>query len=102
MERKQKEPTPTPKYGSYEVFRNSQKYAWPYEWKPTVAMMVQGLAGFAAGYVIYEVYSLNEWWSLAAGAAVGLIVGIGYNFLASYMRWQKIHWIDFVDIYFYP
>lgn len=95
MEGKKEAPA-TPKYGSYDGLRNPQDYRWPYRWQPTVAMVVQAIACIGAGYVAYELYDFQWWMALGIAAAVGLMLGVGYNMLARNCGWQKLHWIDIV------
>ena len=90
----EKQPTPTPKYGSFTMYRDWKNWYWPYEWAPTLMMIVQSLTAAGVWYFFSTFVGINQWISLVLGAAAGIAIGFLYNVFAHSMGWQKLHWID--------
>ena len=94
MNKAQKKPTPTPKYGSFTPPRDWRNWTLLYGWPPILGMITQGFAAGLVWYITYTNFGLTDWWSFALGVTAGIATGIAYNILAPWRGWQKIHWID--------
>lgn len=105
MKNEQREALRTPKYGSYDILRPSKGFTWPYKWQPTLAIFVQGIVTFGSVYIVFEVYHLGTLLTVITSAVACFIIGFLYNVLAKFMKWQKMHWLDFlpgIDPMIYP
>ena len=89
----EKQPTPTPKYGSFTGMTKSP-YKYPYEWAPFFMMLLMTAVAGGVWYLLNTFFGINQWVSLILGVVAGIAVGFLYNAHAHSMGWQKLHWID--------